>query len=244
MTETTTAQPHVPIGEDAPIFPVLRTNRAIRRLKPDPVPRELLVKLVEAATWAPSGGNAQDASFVVVDDRATVAKLAPLWRRSVAYYTGMKGAPTHRDPSTWDRIVAAIRYQADHFEDIPALIVVGFTTLPTKARMDKKAMLRGAMKLGPRNGLRLIGNMPKFLGRGEAACVYPGVQNLLLAARALGLGATMTTWHTWFEQELKEILGIPKEVHTFALVPVGWPEGRLGPVTRKPVEQFIHWNRW
>lgn len=234
----------VPIGEDAPIFEVLRTTRAIRRLEPRPVERDLLLKIVEAGTWGPSGGNAQDASYVIVDDHDVIARLAPVFRRAATYYTGMKGAPNHEQGESWPRIVDAIKYQATNFEQVPALIVVGFTTKPTQARMDKKAMLRGAFALGPRRGLRLIANMPKFLGRGEAACVYPGVQNMLLAARALGLGATMTTWHLWFEQEVKEILGLPKDVHTFALLPVGYPKGRLGPVSRRPVEEFVHWNRW
>jgi nitroreductase len=247
MTEIEDAAPtstSLAVGEDAPIFELLRTTRAIRRLEPRPVPRDVLLRLVEAATWAPSGGNAQDISFTIVDDPAVVARIAPLWRRAVDFYTGMKGPPAHDKPGGWDRIVAAIRYQADHFEEIPALIVVGFTTRPTQARMDKRAMLEGARALGPRVGLQLLRNMPKFLARGEAACVYPAVQNLLLAARAHGLGAVMSTWHLWFEQELKDILAMPRDVHTFALVPVGYPKGKLGPVTRKPVDEFVHWNSW
>ena len=78
----------------------------------------------------------------------------------------------------------------------------------------------------------------------EAASIYPGVENLLLAARALGLGANITTWHMFLEHEWKRELGIPKGVNTYAVIPVGWPRGRFGPVTRRPAREAIHWDRW
>jgi nitroreductase len=78
----------------------------------------------------------------------------------------------------------------------------------------------------------------------EAASVYPGVQNLLLCARALGLGATLTTLHLALEGEFKRVLGIPRTVKTFAIVPVGWPIGRFGPVRRRPISEVIRWQRW
>jgi nitroreductase len=74
--------------------------------------------------------------------------------------------------------------------------------------------------------------------------VYPGVQNLLLAARAHGLGATLTTWHLALESEFKAVLGIPRGVQTYALIPVGWPRGNLGPVKRRPASEVIHRDRW
>jgi nitroreductase len=74
--------------------------------------------------------------------------------------------------------------------------------------------------------------------------VYPGVQNLLLAARAHGLAATLTTWHLALESEFKSVLGIPRNVHTFALVPVGWPRGNFGPVKRRQAAEVIHRDRW
>jgi nitroreductase len=70
------------------------------------------------------------------------------------------------------------------------------------------------------------------------------VQNILLAARALGLGAVMTTWHMMLEHEWKRELGIPKEYGTFAVIPVGWPKGRFGPVKRRPAAEVIHRDRW
>ena len=81
-------------------------------------------------------------------------------------------------------------------------------------------------------------------GVGAGASIYPAVQNMLLAARALGLGATLTTRHLLYEKEVDEILGLPREAHTFAIIPIGYPLGRFGPVSRAPVEQVTFLDRW
>src|SRR3954447_12617834 len=116
-----TAEQAVAIGEDAPIFDVMSTMRAMRRLKPDPVPDELLGKLIEAATWGPSGSNSQGYEFVVVTERALMRRLAGLWNRSVEAYLGSVGrvTPAAQDPG----IRRALIYQRDHFHETPALIV-------------------------------------------------------------------------------------------------------------------------
>jgi nitroreductase len=72
----------------------------------------------------------------------------------------------------------------------------------------------------------------------------PGVQNMLLAARALGLGSTLTTLHLRFEKETEEALGLPPDVHSYALLPIGYPMGRFGPVRRAPLADFVYENRW
>jgi nitroreductase len=74
--------------------------------------------------------------------------------------------------------------------------------------------------------------------------VWPGVQNLLLAARALGLGAAPTTLGLLDHKAVRDVLGLPENVGTVCLIPVGWPMGNFGPVTRLPVEQTVHWDRW
>jgi nitroreductase len=78
----------------------------------------------------------------------------------------------------------------------------------------------------------------------QAASVYPGVQNMLLAARALGLGATLTTWHLFVEPEFKKVLQIPRSVQTYAVIPVGWPRGNFGPVVRRSAADRVHRDRW
>src|SRR5436305_12930145 len=111
----------VPVGGDAPILEVMATMRAMRRLKPDPVPDELLEKLVQAATWAPSGSNLQSYEYVVVTDRAVMSRLAGLWKRSVDAYLASVGRVT---PAAQDeRGRRALLFQRDHFHETPALIV-------------------------------------------------------------------------------------------------------------------------
>jgi nitroreductase len=80
-------------------------------------------------------------------------------------------------------------------------------------------------------------------GRVEAS-VFPAVQNLMLAARALGLGTTLTTIHRCNEEAVKQLLGIPDDVHTFCMIPVGYPLGRWGEAPRRPVEEVTFWDRW
>ena len=238
----------VPIGPDAPIMEVMATMRAMRRLKPDPVPDELLGKLVEAATWAPSGGNLQAYSFVVVTDRAQMARLAQLWRVVCDFYLASFATvpPDHMPEERYGRLRDALRFQRDHFHETPAAIVACYELAGWSARLRGEWRRFGTAlrALGPRRAAKVISGATSFGGRSEAASVYPGVQNLLLAARALGLAATLTTWHLALEPEFKAVLGIPRSVKTFAAIPVGWPRGNFGPVQRRPAAEVIHRDRW
>jgi nitroreductase len=238
----------VPVGPDAPILEVLSTMRAMRRLRPDPVPDELLEKLVEAATWAPSGGNVQAYSFVVVTDRDQMARLAELWRVCCDFYLASFAtvAPPGMSEERYERLRDALRFQRNHFHDTPAVIVACYDLGPwtRRLRRQRREFARGMRILGARRTGRLLRGMRRFADRSEAASVYPGVENLLLAARAHGLGATLTTWHLAMEDEFKAVLGIPRRVKTFAVVPVGWPRGRFGPVVRRPAADAIHRDRW
>lgn len=241
-------QTGVPLGADAPILEVMRTMRAMRRLAPDPVPGELLERLVEAATWAPSGSNAQAYEFVVVTDPAVMAELAPLWRRCVESYMTLVGdrRPATMDDARFDALRRAIAYQAEHFAATPALIVpcYRYPTDPLAVVRDPGATLRGLEQLGAEGTARLLARLQRIGLLAEASSIYPGVQNLLLAARALGLGANITIWHLFLEHEWKAVLGIPRGVHTYAVIPVGWPLGRFGPVARRDVRSAIHRDHW
>ena len=242
------ASPHpVPIGRDAPILEVMASMRAMRRLRPDPVPDELLQELVKAASWAGTGSHLQGYSFIVVTDRNQIARLAPIWQSVHRLYVRtFAQRPDDYDRDAFRRTLEAVDYQAVHFAETPALIVAcyDFGTYPSAVR---KRLLRapGALRsFGVRRTLTFLRTQNTFSGRSEAASIYPAVQNLLLAARSLGLAANMTTWHLMAEGEVKTVLGIPRGVQTFALIPVGWPIGRFGPVRRRPVEQMIHRDRW
>ena len=242
------AAPTVPVGADAPVMEVMRTMRAMRRLKPDPVPDELLEELVEAATWAPSGGNIQGYQFVVVTDREQMRRLAELWRVVCDFYlqTVATVVPEGTSEERYERMRDALRFQRDHFHETPAVIVACYDMGSYRNRLLRRGreFLGGARFLGARRSAELVAGAPRFTAMSEAASVYPGVQNLLLAARAHGLGATLTTWHLAVEPEFKKVLGIPRSVGTFAVIPVGWPRGNLGPVKRRPVDQVIHRDRW
>jgi nitroreductase len=236
----------VPMGPDAGIMAVMATTRAMRHLAPDPVPYDLLRTVIEAATWAPSGGNKQAARYVVVTDRGVMARLAPLWGRVIEDYRLMEealGVQAGSDKSTL-RIQASVEYQRDHFAEIPALIVVcgepgGFG----ETRSPVAALAFLVRRIGLRRALGMARAINRA-GRAEAGVFYPAVENLLLAARAHGLAACLTTWHLFAEDEFKAVIGIPKEVRTWAIIPIGWPLRRFGPVNRRPVDEVIHRERW
>jgi nitroreductase len=238
----------VPVGPDAPIMEVMATMRAMRRLKPDPVPDELLEQRVVAATWAPSGGNIQAYSFVVVTDRDQMARLAELWRVVCDFYLASFATvtPGHMTQERYDRLKDALRFQSDHFHETPAVIVACYELSVWTSRLQRqwRQFVDSVRGLGARRAATFAAGVPAFSSRSEAASVYPGVQNLLLAARALGLAATLTTWHLALEPEFKAVLDIPRSVKTFAVIPVGWPRGNFGPVKRRPAGEVIHRDRW
>jgi nitroreductase len=246
VTEPVDSAPPLAFGADAPLAEVMRTTRAMRRLAPDPVPRELLQQLVQAATWAPSGSNVQAYTYVIVTDRERLRALAAPWEASVRFYERTAVPPEGMTRDAWDREARATRYQADHFTEIPALIVACYDMGPWQSAVTRNygGVARGLFGLGLRRSFFMALNGGRSVSRTEAASIYPGLQNMLLTARALGLGAVLTTWHLCFEQEFKEILGIPKRVKTFAAIPVGYPRGNFGPVRRRDAADVIRWDHW
>lgn len=203
------------------IFEVMYTCRAMRRIKPDPVPEELLIKLIDAANQAPSGSNLQNARWIIVRDRAQKERLAELNRKAVErYVSGQRVAELpHQSREKRERMLKAVLWQAEHMAEIPALIIAC---------------------------LEFASPPPDTFAAGASAggSIWPGVQNLLLAARALGLGATPTTLVFMDRPAAKAVLNLPENVEPFCMIPVGWPMGRFGPVTRRPVQEIIHWDRW
>jgi nitroreductase len=208
------------------------------------VPPELLRTIVQAAIWAPTGHNEQAEHFVIVTDRGTIKTIAPMWRRAIAEVRTARPdlAPEHLDASgRW--MESAIDYQMDHFEEVPALILACYDLASVeRSRRNLGASLAVLRQAGPRHLARMA--RASFRERIQAACILPAVENLLLAARAHGLGACLTQWHLLFEEELKQLLGIPKSVAVYAVIPVGWPLSSFGPVRRRPVDEFIHMERW
>jgi nitroreductase len=195
----------------------MRTQRAIRRLKPDPVDDGVLLHCLELATRAPSGGNRQPAEFILVRDRRAKAALGRLYRQSWSVYGGLGKLMYGSDERT-RKIIAAVDWQVDHWEDVPVVVV---------------ACLRGV-------GLPV----PGIVRSSRYGSICPAIQNFLLAARAEGLGAALTTLPLWSQWAARRALGMPWNVEPVAAIPVGWPRGRYGPTTRRPVERSVHVDRY
>ncbi len=209
------------MSEEMGIFDVMYHCRAMRKLHTDPVPEELLTKLIDAGNQAPSGSNMQRARWIVVRDPDQKQKLAELNKVSVEAYIGpMSKRPQelpHQSADKRQRMMNAVLWQAEHMHEIPALIIA----------------------------CMLYDKEPDAGERGRAGgSIWPGIQNVLLAARALGLGAAPTTLGLMDRPKVKEVLGLPPEMEAHCLIPVGYPRGKFGPVTRLPVEETMKWDRW
>ena len=195
----------------------MRTQRAIRRLKPDPVDDALVLHLIELALRAPTGSNAQNWQFVVVRDRAVKARLGKLNRQAWRLYGGIGRRMAAKDPPMM-RIIDAVQWQVDHFEEIPVLVVACLATM--------------------------IPILPRIAASSLYGSIFPSVQNLLLAARAAGLGAALITLPLWSTFLARRALGLPWTVTPCAVIPLGWPRGRYGPTTRKPVGDVVSLDRY
>ena len=200
---TITAESHLsmPVGE------AIFTQRAIRRLKTDPIPETDLRDILEAATRAPNGGNSQPWHFVVVRDAGLRAKFGPLYRE--AWWAKRSDSGFHGP------------------EDLPP-------------------HYRSAMKLADK-----IGEAPVIVllcatakGSGPMGSVIPAAQNLLLAARALGIGGTITTLHAQVEERVHALFGIPESAQIVYCLPLGYPRGNFGPARRKPLSEVCSYDHW
>jgi nitroreductase len=200
-----------------PLEEAMTTQRAVRRLKPDPVDGGLVLRLIEFALKAPSGSNAQNWEFVVVRDAAVKAKLARRNRQAWHVYGRFGRWFTRNDPKM-QRVLDAVDWQAEHFEEIPVLLV---------------ACLRGLRPW-----------FPPIATASYYGSIFPSVQNLLLAARAVDLGAALITLPLWSTWSVRRILGCPWSVQPCAVIPLGWPRGRYGPTTRRPVGDVVSLDRY
>src|SRR5215470_3922791 len=200
------------------LFEIIETTRAMRRLRPDPVPDELIAKILQAGVCAANGGNTQRWRFLVIKDPKIKKQVQVHYKRAFDEVIGPRylnsAPPSGVTRERYLRQHAAVEYLTDHFHEAPVWIVACLdegTATPT---------------------------------RGSGASIYPAVQNMLLAARALGLGSTLTTRHLLYEAEVEAALGLPPSVHSYAILPIGYPIGRFGPVGRGSLADFVYEDRW
>ena len=205
------------------LFEVMYSCRSMRRLKQDPVPLDLVYKIIEAGTQGPSGGGVQAWRFVVVTEKAPKEKIAQIYLR------GWQAAESRYANSGLTRQnnknVKAASYLAEHLAEAPVLLVPCL-----RSRKSHEETLDGPNR---DTFLRILGGS-----------IFPAVQNILLACRALGLGASLTTITTMYEKEMREVLGLPDFITTSALIPIGYPVGNFGPVRRRPVEEVAWLNSY
>ena len=201
------------------LYEALYTTRAMRRVRPDPIPLEVQARILDAAVRAPSGGNQQNWRFLVVDDPAVKARLGPLYRDAMAllwrdYYAPQLQAARERpdDPESIQflRIQRSAQHLADHFEYVP-LYLFAFAQ-----------------------------NDP------GGSSIYPAVWSAMLAARAEGIGSCLTQVLVFRGQEAMEVLEVPPDEHWImsACVSFGYPTGRWGVAARRPVHEVSSRNRW
>lgn len=212
---------------DISLYDAMRTTRAVRRLRPDPIPDAVLRRVLEAATFAPSGGNRQAWRIIVVRDAALKEELAKRQRKYWSAYAAAGRATSNALPEkSRERTLKALAagdYLAEHFHELPAVLVVCF---------DPRGVMITDAALGR---VSVVGG----------ASIYPAVQNLLLACRAEGLGCVLTTLLCAAEAEIRPLLALPEPWATAAYVPIGYPVGRgHGPLSRKPVEEMVYRDRF
>lgn len=198
------------------LFEAMATCRSIRRLSPEPIPTDVLRSLIQHATYAPSPGNSQLWRFIVV----TAQEDRRWFRDMLVESVGDRVAwiPDDADMSVGARNQRMYRNFILDFDKIPAFVLTTVKdAFPSVESPD-----------------------PQYMW----SAIFAATQNLLLAARGLGLGAAMTTNHKENEPAVRAHFGIPEDVGIGATIPIGYPLGRYGPLARRPVGEVLAWNRW
>ncbi len=201
------------------VYEALYTTRAMRRVKPDPIPLDVQQRIMDAAIRAPSGGNAQGWRFLWVDDVGLKAKLGPIYRDCLSrlwsgvYKERVELAEKNPDApgsAGFRRMRASAMWLADHFEVYPLILFA--------------------------------------YGQGDPSggSIFPAVWSAQLAARAEGIGSALTSVFHFRLAEVNELLGVPqdKSWNFYACVTFGYPTGKWGIAPRVPVHKVMHRNRW
>ncbi|MEZ5381550.1 MAG: nitroreductase family protein [Microthrixaceae bacterium] len=204
-----------------PLEDAMRTQRAIRRLRTEPVSHDVLVPLLELSLKAPTSSNTQDWSYLVVEDRAQKERLARLYRPLFRAFDPVVTRLARGDEKAL-RQMRPGQWQAKHFAELPVFVIPCY---------------RRGLKHRP------VGR-PQIAVSSFYGSVFPAVQNLLLGCRAVGLGASIQTLPIWHIPTARRILELPRKVNPVCIIPIGWPVGRYGPTTRRPIGEVVHLDRY
>ena len=195
------------------LFEAMSSCRAIRYLKPDPVPEDLVEQVITAATWAPSPGNSQGRDFIVVTDKAKRETIGNAIEKAM----GSRVAAMERPDRAHRLMLDGTQHLLATLKTCPVLVFVcGKAIYPYEAPRESFVW----------------------------SSIYPAAQNLIVAARALGLGTVFTTFQGVAESVIRETLTIPDDVLIGCMIPMGWPDRNFGPLNREPFENVIHRNSW
>lgn len=217
-----------PLPEDTVgLLEGLTTTRSIRRYRDDRIPPSALRALLFAATRAPTGHNRQPFRFIVLDDgpNARAAKqligegARRMWN-TIRKNEGYRASGQDADDSPKARIQRTMQHYVDEFERIPVVVLVCVIPQSTAETTN-----------GGRDAMSAM----------QAA---PAIQNLLLAARALGYGGVYTGWHVVVEPQLRQLLGIPDDIIMHGTITLGKPMGKQGPVRRRPLADLVFEEAW
>ena len=218
------------------LFDAVYSARSLRRLKPDLVPEEIITRVLDAAIRASSAGNAQNWVFIVVRDTELRRRLGAIYRKAsdiASEIYAVRGRPAHMTEEQYRRFMTSGEYLWDHMGEAPVLLLPCLYDRPPPPRESLPPAIQ-----------QIYTDELAYAQHIRGASIYPAVQNIILACRAFGLGTVITTNHIRLEDEVKELLGLPAEVSTYALMPIGWPQGKFGPLARKPVVEVAYADRW
>lgn len=202
-----------------PIADAMRTQRAVRRLHTDPVDLDLIYELLELSLKAPTSSNSQDWVYIVVTGREQKERLA---KGYVPFFRRLEPLVRRRASEQELRNMQPGIWQAENFADIPVFVIPCYRT-----NLNHRAV-----------------GWPRISVTSYYGSVYPAVQNLLLACRAVGLGASLQTLPVAFTPFVSRTLGLPRHLKPVCIVPIGWAKGKYGPTTRPPIEDVVHIDRY
>jgi nitroreductase len=201
--------------EPLPVIEALHSTPARRFLSTDPIPDDVIRALLDAAVRGPSGGNSQRWAWIVVRDEAIKQRVAVFYKEGWDKSYGVRREQMLAGPESGRRIFLAGDHLANHIAEAPVWII--------------PVLLGAAKSQNPRLG----------------SSIYGAVQQLMLAARAYGIGSTLTTLYQAHEAETRELLGLPEDALTMALIPLGYPaKGRWSQPKRLPLDEVVHFDTY